>query len=227
MKTLAVLIACGKEEEIKPGVETAFLCMGNQPVIAHSLQRFQSSTVVDGIVLVVNKDRVDSAMQVAKRFGCSKLRGVVVGGSSRLSSLRSVFSKVEVPATIMVHEASRPFVTEAVIHDSIKAAKRYGCAIAAHRLQDSIKLAPSGLKVSKTLVRGTSWEAQSPQTFRSEVLEKLLQPKHQRGAKLIDDESELIRGPGEVHLIEASRSNMKIRSVEDLSLATAIYNASH
>lgn len=225
MNTLVVVVACGKEEEIAPGTETAFLTLGNGPVLSHSLCTYQSCRVVDGIIVVVSKDRVDSTLQIIKRFGCSKVRGIVVGGVNRLSTLRTVFSKLPEPAaTILVQEVSRPFVAHNVIDEAVKSAKRYGCAIAAHRLPDAVKIAAKGLKPDQTLDRKTVWVAQTPQAFRSEVLEKLIDPKN-KGVKLVDDESEWVRKPAEVHMIEAGCWNMKIRTSEDLAVASAMLTA--
>ncbi len=223
MNTLAIVIACGKEEQIAPGTDTAFLSLGSRPVLAHSLRVLQDSKVVDGIIVVVSKDRIDSAMQVIKRFGCTKVCGIVVGSANRLTSLRTVYAKLpEAASNIIVHEASRPFISPEVIRESVKAAKRYGCAIAAHKVPDAIKVAEKGLKPSKTLERNSVWLAQTPQVFRAEVLEKIIDPKN-KGVKLIDDESEWVKAPAEVHMVEAGYGNIKIRTRDDFSEATALF----
>jgi 2-C-methyl-D-erythritol 4-phosphate cytidylyltransferase len=225
MNTLAIVIACGKEEQITPGTDTAFLSLGNRPVLVHSLDVLHTSTAVDEIVLAVSKDRVDSAMQVIKRFGCTKVRGIVVGSASRLSTLRTVYAKLpDAPSNIIVHEASRPFISGKVVSEGVKAAKRYGCAIAAHRIPGAVKLASKGLKPDKTLERNSVWIAQTPQMFRVEVFEKIINPKN-KGIKLIDDESEWVKKPAEVHMVEAGYGNIKIRTVDDFSEVTALFSA--
>ncbi len=225
MSTLAIVIACGKEEQITPGTDTAFLSLGSRPVLAHCLRTFQESARIDTIIVVVAKDRVESALQVAKRFGCTKVRGIVVGSANRLNSLRTVFSKLPEPAShIIVHEASRPFVTANILQEGVKAAKRYGCAIAAHKIPDSVKVAAKGLKPDKTLERNSAWIAQTPQFFRFEILEKIIDPKN-KTVKLIDDESEWVKKPAEVHMVEAGYGNIKIRTADDFSEATALFHA--
>ncbi len=225
MSTLAIVVACGKEEQIAPGTDTAFLSLGSRPVLAHSLRTFQDSDSVDTVVLVVAKDRIDSALQVIKRFGCTKVRGIVVGSAHRLSSLRTVYAKLPEPASIIiVHEASRPFISAETIHESVKAAKRYGCAIAAHRIPGAIKVAVKGLKPDKTLERNSVWMGQTPQVFKAEVLEKIIDPKN-KNVKLVDDESEWVKKPAEVHMVEAGYGNIKIRTAADFSEATALFNA--
>ena len=225
MNTLAIIIACGKEEEVASGVDSGFLTLGNGPMISRTLRTYQDSGSVDGIIVVVSKDRVEAAMQVIKRFGCTKVCGIVIGGVNRLSSLKTVYSKLPEPAaTIIVQEASRPFVTQSVIEETVKAAKRYGCAVAGHRLADAIKVTPKGLKPESTLERNTAWAAQTPQAFRAEVLEKIIDPKN-KGVKLVDDESEWVKKPAEVHMVEAGYRNMKIRTSDDLAVATALLGA--
>lgn len=224
MSTLAIVIACGKEEQITPGTDTAFLSLGSRPVLAHCLRTFQEAESVDSIIVVVAKDRAESALQVAKRFGCTKVRGIVIGSANRLTSLRTVFSKLPEPASyIIVHEASRPFVSAEILHEGVKAAKRYGCAIAAHKIQDAVKIAAKGLKPDKTLERNAAWIAQTPQFFRAEVLEKIIDPKN-KAVKLIDDESEWVKKPAEVHMVEAGYGNIKIRTAADFSAAASLFH---
>ena len=98
MNTLAIIVSCGKEEQISSGTETAYLTLGNGPVLSHSLKTYQRSRMVDAIIVVVDKNHVESAAQIIKRFGCSKVCGMVVGGVTRLSSLRTVYAKLPEPA---------------------------------------------------------------------------------------------------------------------------------
>ena len=225
MNTIAIVIACGKEEELSPGTETAFLPLGDVPMLALTLKTMQATPSIDGIIVVVGKARTDAAVHLIKRYGCTKVQGIVIGGVTRLSILRSVFSKMpDAASMIVIHEASRPFVAIDVFEETIKAGKRYGCAIAAHRMPDAVKLAPKGMKAVKTLERNAVWAAQTPQAFKFEVLEKLIGGTA-KNIKILDDESEFVRKPSEVHMVEAGPANIKIRTSADLAMATALLNA--
>ena len=87
-----------------------------------------------------------------------------------------------------------------------------------------MKLAPKGMKAVKTLERNSVWAAQTPQAFKYEVLEKLIAGTS-KNIKILDDESEVVRKPSEVHMVEAGPANVKIRSSADLAMATALLNA--
>jgi 2-C-methyl-D-erythritol 4-phosphate cytidylyltransferase len=225
MNTLGVIVACGREEEIGEGNEVAFLTLGNAPVFVHSLKTFEASSSIDSIILAITKDRIDSTLHAIKRYGCTKVKGVVVGGVNRLSTLRTVYAKMpEKAGTIVIQEASRPFVNSGVLSEVVKGAKRYGCAVAAHRIPDAVKYAPKGMKVEKSLGRNTVWAAQTPQAFRDEFLRKLVDSKVPSG-KIVDDESEFVCDSAEIHLVEDGECNMKIRTKKDLAIAEALLHA--
>lgn len=222
MSAWAIVLACGKEQEITSGVDVAFLSLGAKPVLAHSLQTLQQNDLIDGIVLVVKKPRVDNALQVIRSFGFRKVQSLVAGSGTRLSNLKKAYEQIPDDATaVLVHGVCRPFVEGDVITEVVKAGKRYGAAVAAIRSTDAVKLAEKGQKVSKSVDRNTIWLTQSPQVFKREVFEKMLKS----GVKLVDDESALLEKlRQEIHLVVSSETNMKIRTSKDLERASAFVN---
>jgi 2-C-methyl-D-erythritol 4-phosphate cytidylyltransferase len=220
MSAWAIVLACGKDQEIGAGIDVAFLTLGSRPIVARSIQTLEQNPLIEGIVLVVRKERVDSALHTVRSFGCRKIAAIVAGGSVRLTNLKNALEKVPEEATaVLIHEASRPFVTDAVVAEVIKAGKRYGAAVAAVKSPDAVKLAEKGQKVTKSMDRNTIWLVQSPQVYKMDVLKKMLK----NPGKLIDDESELLaKGKQEIHLVVGSTGNMKIRNPDDLQVASAI-----
>jgi 2-C-methyl-D-erythritol 4-phosphate cytidylyltransferase len=220
MSAWAIVLACGKDQEIGPGVDVSFLALGSRPVVARSVQTLEQNPLIEGIVLVVRKERVDSALHTVRSFGCRKISAIVAGGPVRLTNLKSALEKIpEDVTTVLIHEASRPFVTDEVVAEVIKAGKRYGAAVAAVKSADAVKLAETGQKVTKSLDRNTVWLVQSPQVYKIDVFKKMLKGS----GKLLDDDSELLaKGKQEVHLVAGSVGNMKIRTPDDLQIALAI-----
>ena len=220
MSAWAIVLACGKEQEIASGVDVAFLALGNRPVLAHSLQTLEHNSLIAGVVLVIKKEKVDSALQMIRQFGCRKVTALVAGGVQRQANLKKAYEQIPAEASaVLVHESSRPFVNDNVITEVVKAGKRYGAAVAAVKSADSVKLAEKGQKLTKTLDRSTIWLAQSPQAFKRDVFEKVLKGT----AKLVDDESALLEKTRQtIHLVVSSSANMKIRTAEDLEAAGAL-----
>jgi 2-C-methyl-D-erythritol 4-phosphate cytidylyltransferase len=106
-----------------------------------------------------------------------------------------------------------------VVEEVLKAGKRYGAAVAAVRSADAVKLAEKGQKVTKSMDRNTIWLVQTPQVYKIDVLKKMLQSS----GKLADDDSELLaKAKQDIHLVSGSSGNMKIRTADDLQVASAI-----
>ena len=67
---------------------------------------------------------------------------VVEGGERRQDSVRRAFDRVDRHADVVViHDAARPLVTDAVIRRTVDAAFETGAAIAALRASDTVKRA--------------------------------------------------------------------------------------
>ena len=220
MSAWAIVLACGKDQEIGSGVDVAFLALGSRPVVARSIQTLEQNPLIEGIILVVRKERVDSAMHTVRSFGCRKISAIVAGGPARLTNLKNALERVPDDATaVLIHEATRPFLNDEIITETIKAGKRYGAAIAAVKSADGVKLAEKGQKVTKSLDRNAIWLVQSPQVYKIDIFKKMLKGS----GKLIDDDSELLaKGKQEIHLVAGSPGNMKIRTPDDLQVASAI-----
>lgn len=220
MSAWAIVLACGKDQEIGQGVDVSFLALGSRPVVARSIQTLEQNPLIEGIILVVRKERVDSALHTVRSFGCRKISAIVAGGPMRLTNLKNALEKIpEEVSAVLIHEAARPFLNDEIITETIKAGKRYGAAVAAVKSPDAVKLAEKGQKVTKSLDRNNVWLVQSPQVYKIDVFKKMLKGS----GKLLDDDSELLaKGKQEIHLVAGSIGNMKIRTPDDLQIASAI-----
>jgi 2-C-methyl-D-erythritol 4-phosphate cytidylyltransferase len=217
-KTWSIIIASGKSEQIlSTGADVAFLGLGDKPVIAHSLQAMEECDEIDGVIVVVPKERMNKVLPLVQMFGFNKLRRIVAGTSARLSSLQAGMKELDDDVSIVVvHEVSRPFVRPQVISESVRVAKRYGCAVVANQINDAIKIVEKGSKVKQTQERRVAWAVQSPQSFRRELLEKAIE--NNKGS--IVEESEMLEAiKEEVRVVPSSKLNIKIDSIDALSFA--------
>jgi 2-C-methyl-D-erythritol 4-phosphate cytidylyltransferase len=218
-------LAAGKDQEVGEGSDISFLGLGDRPVLAWSLKTIEECTLVEGVVLVVQKGRIDNILRLCRTFGFSKVASLVASGSGRRSNLKKAYDQVpERCKSILIHEASRPFVSPETIQETIKAGKRYGAAIAAVKSSDAVKLAEKGQKISKALDRNTVWLAQTPQVYKRPVLEKILNS----WGPILDDESEFLKASRQdIHLVVSDEKNLKIRSADDLNMAAALAELSN
>ena len=218
---VAIIVAAGKSERMGTGVDKAFLSLGSKPIIAWSLLAFEACSDIDQIILVVRKDQVLAAKTVGQMFGISKLRTILPGGGKRQDSVMCGIANIERETRfIVVHDGARPCVTPELISETLRYAKRNGCGIAACRVWDTIKYVERGTTVDHTLDRAKLWAVQTPQAFNAELLKRAYKAVVEKKATVTDEAGavELLGEP--VRLVEWTRPNIKITTVEDMPLAT-------
>ncbi len=218
-----IIVAAGKSERMGSDVDKAFLSLGTRPVLAYSVLAFEQCPLIDGVILVVRKDRLDSARGLVQIFGCAKVRAVVAGGATRQASVMNGLEQLGKDVRIVaVHDGARPCVTPELIAETVRSAKRHGSGVAAVKIADTIKEVDRGMVVSRTVDRTKLWAVQTPQTFPVEVLLKACRHVAKKNVN-VTDEASAVEAIGEaVHLVPASWANIKITAPVDLSLAASI-----
>lgn len=218
----AIILAAGKSERMGVGTDKAFLSLGSKPLMVWSLLAFEQCREIDRIILVIRKDQQLAAKSVTQMFGISKLESIVNGGAKRQNSVLNGMKEMN-PETkiVIVHDAARPCVTPDLITETIKFAKRLGCAVSAARVWDTIKYVERGLTVNYTIDRSKLWAVQTPQACKVELLRRAYDEVVAKKAVVTDEASavELIGEP--VRLVEWERPNIKITTAEDIPLAAA------
>jgi 2-C-methyl-D-erythritol 4-phosphate cytidylyltransferase/2-C-methyl-D-erythritol 2,4-cyclodiphosphate synthase len=147
--------------------------------------------------------------------GRAKPLAVVAGGERRQDSVRRAFARVGAAEIVVIHDAARPLVTDALIRRTVAAALDSGAAIAALRASDTVKRGDADGRIIETLPRGDIYLAQTPQAFRVDVLRAALTIPGEA-----TDEAALAEQAGHrVHLVEGDPQNLKITTPADLDMA--------
>jgi len=149
---------------------------------------------------------------------------LVEGGDHRQHSVANALSSVSASADdiVLVHDAVRPFVTDEIIHDVIRAAQKFGAAIAGLPAVDTVKQVErtsDGALITATLPRERVVMAQTPQGFRYDVLKKAFDEAAVDGFVGTDEASLVERSGHEVAVVMGSRRNIKITAPADMELA--------
>ncbi len=220
-----IVVAGGRSERMGAKVDKAFVSLGPRPVLAYSLMAFEECEDIDGIVLVTRKERVKAGLNVAEMFGCSKVRDVVAGGAMRQASVQNGIDALPDDVKVVsVHDGARPCVTPELISETIKSAKRYGSGVAAVRINDTVKHVERGMTVTRTVDRSKLWAVQTPQTFKLSLLKRAFELVEEKGLTVTDEASAVELTSQKVHLVQATVSNVKITTPDDLAMATTLLN---
>jgi 2-C-methyl-D-erythritol 4-phosphate cytidylyltransferase len=171
----AVLAAAGSGERLGLDRPKAFANLRDRPLLAEPLERLDASEWIDGIVVAVPPEWEEPAILLAEEVGAGKVLSAVAGGETRAESVRAAVAEVPDEATvILVHDAARPLVDEAVVERVLRPlGEGYHAAVPGLPLADTVKRV-SGSEVVETLDRANLVAAQTPQAFLADWLRTAL-----------------------------------------------------
>lgn len=218
-----IIVAGGRAERMGPDVDKAFLSLGSKPVLVYSLIAFEKCAEIDEVILVVRKERVESARCAVQMFGCTKVKKIVAGGAQRQISVANGMAEMGEDVTLVaVHDGARPCVTPALIAETIRSARQYGSGVAAIKITDTVKEVEKGMIISRTVDRTKLWRVQTPQAFKRDLLEKAFAVVRKKKLTVTDEASAIELISRAVRLVPSSSSNIKITTPDDLVLAAAL-----
>ena len=144
---------------------------------------------------------------------------IIEGGLNRQTSVRNgIKASSEESNLVCIHDAARPFLTQAVINNSIDGCTNSDGAITAIPSNDTVKIAYNG-NVKNTVERKNVWLAQTPQTFYKSKL-NLAVKNGKRNKMIVTDESMLMEAMGyRVKLVVGDEDNFKITTKKDWARA--------
>ena len=220
-KVSAVLVAAGSSTRM--GFDKLSFDLGGETVVQRSIRAFAECPLVSEIVLVAGKNRAFLEQQAA---ACAKPVQVVQGGATRAESAKNGVLAAH-GELVAVHDAARPFVSQAVITAALEAAAACGAAPAVP-VKDTVKRAvrgdgktvPEHCMVTDTPDRSTLYAVQTPQCFDRAAYLAALDELDAEKARLVTDDCSLFELTGRpVQLTQGDYANLKITTREDLPRA--------
>ncbi|MEL7231454.1 MAG: bifunctional 2-C-methyl-D-erythritol 4-phosphate cytidylyltransferase/2-C-methyl-D-erythritol 2,4-cyclodiphosphate synthase [Pseudomonadota bacterium] len=200
MSVHAVIIAAGAGQRAGGETPKQFQILGGKPVYRWSLEAFQAHEAIEQIVVVVPADsKLDIGLvpQIrAVRGGRDRTASVLAG----LSALKAADDDI-----VLIHDAARPGLSQAIISTLIDAMKHSTAAAPALPVSDALKR-KSGDKL-KTVSRDAVYRVQTPQAFRCGEIEQTLTASN---ASFVDDLAAIEEQGGKVTLIEGHEDLSKI-----------------
>src|ERR1700742_2187641 len=161
-RTAAIVVAAGRGLRAGAGGPKQYRTIGGQTVIYRAMEPFcRHPQVSEG---PTGRHPDDSAMFNAACVGLAHA-APTPGGATRQQSVHAGLEAIaaEKPDIVLIHDAARPFVSQALISRAIDAAKRTGAAIPAIAVADTIKLVRANGDVDATPDRARLRIAQTPQ----------------------------------------------------------------
>jgi 2-C-methyl-D-erythritol 4-phosphate cytidylyltransferase len=214
-----VIVAAGLGTRLGGGVPKQFRPLGGVPMLLRALQPFTTHPeVAHTVVVLPPADAAAPPAWLAAVLGGDL--ALAAGGAERSDSVaRGLAALPGSCATVLVHDAARPFVDQAII-SAVVAAAREGCgALPGIPVGDTLKETDAALRVTRTIPRDRLYRAQTPQGFPRAVLEQAHAHARREGSPATDDALLVERLGVPVRVVPGSARNFKITTEDDLWIA--------
>ena len=221
--TTAIIAAGGSSTRFDSALTKQMTPICGIPLIVHTLLAFQNTECIHEIVICAKRSEIDCYEGLCRSYGITKLSAVVAGGNTRQESVLNGLEAVSDRSKyVAIADGARCLVTPDQILSVCRAAYKYGAATAAHKSTDTVKLADKKGFIDSTADREYVWLAQTPQVFKTKLYRAAAYTALKKAYEATDDNMlvEYVKHP--VRLVECGSNNIKITTVDDMTVATAI-----
>ena len=219
VKVAAVVVAAGRGLRAGGDLPKQYRLILGEPMIRPSLAALARHSEIPAVQPVIHGD--DAALFQAAVAGLDLLPPVH-GGASRQASVRAGLQALERhrPDLVLVHDAARPFASDALITRAISAAATSGAAVPVIAVADTVKTVDATGYVTGTIDRGHLRMVQTPQAFGFAPLLDAHQRAAAAGRDDFTDDAALAEWAGlKVTTFEGEAGNVKVTTNDDFSRA--------
>jgi len=216
-RAAAIIVAAGRGLRAGAGGPKQYRTLGGQTVLARAMIPFCTHPQISSVQPVRNPDDAEIFDQATRGL---VYRAAVNGGATRQASVRAGLEALasDPPDVVLIHDAARAFVTEAVISRAIDAALTTGAAIPVIPVNDTVKLVGATEMVEDTPNRAQLRIAQTPQAFAFGTILEAHRKAAREGRDDFTDDSALAEWAGlTVATFQGDAANMKLTTPEDFA----------
>ncbi|MGL4947203.1 MAG: 2-C-methyl-D-erythritol 4-phosphate cytidylyltransferase [Cetobacterium sp.] len=218
-KITLIVAAAGVGKRMNLGYPKQFLEVEGKPLFIHVLEIAQKSILIKDIIVVTGEDSIEFIKSSAEKYGISKVKKVVKGGSERQYSIENALEYCEDNSIIGIQDGVRPFLKERYLSESLELLtlnKTLDGTVIGVPLKDTIKKVNLDGTITETPRREEYIAVHTPQIFRAEILKRAYKKAREDMFLGTDDSSLVERIGGKVKVIIGDYDNIKITTVEDL-----------
>jgi 2-C-methyl-D-erythritol 4-phosphate cytidylyltransferase len=222
----AVIVAAGRGTRF--GGPKQLIEIAGRPMLAWSFETFATMPEIGAIVVVTEREWLDTVKDVTRVFLAQCELAVVGGGATRQASVRcgleALSSRYD---AVLVHDGARPLVRADDVRTGMREVRPGRAAVLAAPVVDTIKVVdPQTMLVERTLDRRTLWAAQTPQFAMRAELVRAHDAASAAALEATDDVALLEAIGIEVAIVPASAQNFKVTHPDDAARAEVLLRAS-
>ena len=228
----AAILAGGIGSRLKEGKPKQFVDINNKPILVHSVEKFLNVKEFDEIIVSSPKDCINKTKKLMDEyFPQNDKIAVIEGGLTRngtiLNSIQYMKNQnCEKDSILVTHDASRIFVSEKLIEDSIEYAIEVGAASAVIPATDVIFESKIEGKLTNIPLRKYLCHAQTPQSFNIDKFLEIYDDLSEEEIDKLDEAMMLFHlRDVDVKLFPGDQGNFKITRPFDIILAETIFKS--
>lgn len=226
----AAMLAGGIGSRLKQGKPKQFVNINNKPILVHSVETFLNVDKLDKIIVSSPKICIGKTKELMEDYFPYNDKIVVIeGGATRndtiLKSIQYMKNQnCEKDSILVTHDASRIFVSEKLIEDSIKYAIDVGAASPVVPAIDVIFESNEEGLLTNIPLRKNLYHSQTPQSFNIDKFLEIYEDLSEDEINRLDEAMMLffLRGAN-VKLFEGDSGNFKITRPFDITLAESVF----
>lgn len=220
----AIVLAGGMGKRMGGDVSKQYLKLCDKPVLYYSIAAFDTHLKVEEIVVVIRKGEEEIfEREIFSKYRFRKKLKIIRGGDERSDSVNCGLSVLDDKSEIVIiHDGVRPFVDRRIIDENIEACGETGACITGVASKDTVKIVDDSMVILETPDRDSVFLAQTPQTFKKEIILEAIENVRLKGLKVTDDSMAVEFLGVKVKVVEGSYENIKLTTPEDMTIGEEI-----
>lgn len=225
-KTQLIILAGGIGQRFGGGIPKQFVKISGRTVLEHTLHQIDQCDLIASTIVVVHNDYIHYMEKLVERNAYKKNVSIISGGSTRQeSSYFGIKACDEDTVNILFHDAIRPFVSQKILMDTIRALEVYKAVDVAIPCADTIVHIDDDDNILNIPQRKYLMRGQTPQGFDKHVIEEAYRRYLEDGNLEVTDDCGIVKhyNLAEIHVVHGDEQNIKITYQEDLYLADKLF----
>lgn len=241
LRNVAVVLAGGTGTRVGSDIPKQLIEVAGRPIIEHTIIAFSRSPLIDEIIIMMAPGYLDPVRAIVKNGGYQKVTQILEGAGP--SGTRSDSAQLALAAlgdqecNVLLHDAVRPLVSQAIIEANVRALETYQAVDTAIASADTIVQVDGTLAagvrvggdqpvVADVLPRALLRRGQTPQSFRLSVIRKAYEFANQDpDFAATDDCTVVLRYLPDIPIavVNGHERNMKVTEPIDVYLAEKLF----